>query len=87
MAWMLYRSNTMVGSAPLKQCTSCVRWCSCAAADYVQRYARPEQLLGHNPVSVNNKSSDDEEGDGDQKMGGDGEESEGAFLSDSDDEA
>ncbi len=57
-------------------------------ADYVQRYARPEQLLGHNPASVNNKSSDDEDGDGDQKMGGDGdEESEGAFLSDSDDEA
>ncbi|GLI69980.1 hypothetical protein VaNZ11_014633 [Volvox africanus] len=55
--------------------------------DYVQRYARPEQVLGHNPASVNNKSSDDE--DGDQKMGegeGDGEESEGDFLSSSDDD-
>ncbi|KXZ44079.1 hypothetical protein GPECTOR_74g693 [Gonium pectorale] len=54
--------------------------------DYVQRYARPEQVLGHNPASVTNKSSEDgEDGDGDQKME-DGDESEGGFLSSSDDD-
>lgn len=52
-------------------------------ADYVQRFARPELLLGHNPID--NKKDSDDEADGDAKME-DGDESEGAFLSDSDDE-
>lgn len=51
--------------------------------DYVQRFARPELLLGHNPID--NKKDSDDEADGDAKME-DGDESEGAFLSDSDDE-
>lgn len=49
-------------------------------ADYVQRYARPEQMLSRNPPQ---KDSDE---DDDQKME-DGDESEGAFLSDSEDES
>lgn len=48
--------------------------------DYVQRFARPESVLGRNGVQ-----KDSEDGD-DDKMQQDGEQSEGGFLSSSDDE-
>lgn len=48
----------------------------------MQRYARPEVVLGRNPGAAD-KSSDGDE-DGDTKMDG-GESSEGGFLSESED--
>lgn len=51
-------------------------------ADYVQRYARPDHVLGKAAAKLNQKDSEDGE---DEKME-DGEESDGGFLSSSDDE-
>lgn len=55
---------------------------SLSLADYVQRYARPEVVLGRNPLPAGSDGDDE----GDAKMANGDESSEGGFLSESEEE-